>query len=327
MKFLTNLIANRECLQDYCDREKLNNFLYETNLDGFEIICAGEYPQEIDNSRVIGLHLPFFNAWIDLYNSNFDALDKEYGSREVWQQFYGGDSFESVYSQIESQLDFAQQIGVEYVVMHVVEIGTTETLTGQFAYENKEVIDALCNVANRLFKNKNYTFALLLENLWWRGFDFTDPQMTKYMMDKIEYSNKGIMLDIGHLMHTNKDLQNWEDAAEYIHKMIDVHADLLDYVKGVHLHGTLEGEFAKEFYKNGVQIKEDFWERFAQSYEYVMRVDAHRPFAHESVKGIIDKISPDYLVYELSSMTMDEKRMDILLQNRYTVNYPDCFGK
>ena len=26
MKILTNLIANKDCLGDYCDREKLNNF-------------------------------------------------------------------------------------------------------------------------------------------------------------------------------------------------------------------------------------------------------------------------------------------------------------
>jgi len=317
MKFLTNLIANKDCLQDYCDREKLNNFLKETNLDGFEVICAGDYPQEIDSSKVIGLHLPFFNAWMDLYKGDFAALDEEYGGREVWQQFYGGDSFDAVYKQIEAQLDFAQQLGAEYVVMHVVEIGTTETLTGQFKYSHKEIIGALCDVANRLFKDKDYTFALLLENLWWQGFDFTDPQLTKYMLDNIEYKNKGIMLDIGHLMHTNKDLQSWEDGAEYIHKMLDLHSDLLCFVKGVHLHGTLEGTFAKEFYKNGVDIAEDFWQRFAQAYDYVMRVDAHRPFAHKSIRGIIDKISPDYVVYEFSDKTITARKESVDLQNKY----------
>ena len=83
MKILTNLIANKDCLGSYCDREKLNNFLAETSLDGYEVICAGDYPAEIDNSKVIGLHLPFFNAWMDLYKGDFAALDKEYGSKEL----------------------------------------------------------------------------------------------------------------------------------------------------------------------------------------------------------------------------------------------------
>lgn len=317
MKILTNLIANKDCLQDCCDREKLNNFLIETHLDGYEIICAGDYPPEIDSSKVVGVHLPFFNAWMDLYNGNFDALDKEYGGRKVWQQFYGGDSFDAVYRQIESQLDFAQQIGAEYVVMHVCEIGTTETLTGKFAYSHKEVITALCNVANRLFNNKNYSFALLLENLWWQGFTFTDAELTKYMLDNIEYKNKGIMLDIGHLMHTNKSLRSWEAAAEYIHKMLDLHSDLLNCIKGVHLHGTLEGEFAQRFYDEGAEVEKDFWQRFAQAYDYVLRVDSHRPFEHESVKGIIEKINPDYLVYEFSDNSMEKRAEAVKLQNKY----------
>ncbi|MBR6518256.1 MAG: TIM barrel protein [Oscillospiraceae bacterium] len=315
MKILTNLIANKDCLGDYCDREKLNNFLTETSLDGYEVICAGDYPQEIDNSKVVGVHLPFFNAWMDLYNGDFDALDKEYGGRDVWQQFYGGDSFDAVYRQIESQLDFAQQIDAEYVVMHVVEIGTTETLTGQFKYSHKEVISALCDVANRLFRNKNYTFALLLENLWWQGFTFTDAELTKYMLDNIEYPNKGIMLDIGHLMNTDKSLRSWEEAAEYIHKMLDLHSNMLEYVKGVHLHGTLEGEFAQRFYEEGTEIEKDFWKRFAQSYEYVLKVDSHRPFEHESIKGVIEKINPDYLVYEFSDRTMENRKVSVKKQN------------
>jgi len=153
MKYITNIIANRDCLQDYCNKEKLNSFLEECNLDGYEVICADEYPKEIDNSKVIGLHLPFYNAWMDLYKGNYDALDKEYGSRECWQQFYGGDSFESIYKHIESQLDFADKIGVQYVVMHICEIGTTETLVNKFAYTHEQVIDASCEIINRLFKN------------------------------------------------------------------------------------------------------------------------------------------------------------------------------
>lgn len=317
MKFITNIIANKDCLGDYCNKEKLGSFLTECNLDGYEVICAGDYPQEIDNSKVIGLHLPFYNAWMDLYKGNYDALDKEYGSRECWQQFYGGTTFESVYSHIESQLDFAEKIGVQYVVMHVCEIGTTETLANQFAYTHKDVIEATCEIVNRLFKNKNYSFALLMENLWWQGLTFTEPEITKQLLDGVEYENKGIMLDIGHLMHTNKNLQNWQQAAEYIHSMLDLHRDLLAYVKGVHLHGTLEGCFAKQFYKAGVQIKEDFWQRFAQAYEYVNRVDAHRPFADYSVKGIIEKINPDYLVYELQDKTMEQRKISVKEQNKF----------
>ena len=317
MKFLTNLIANADCLQDYCDGEKLNNFLEECSLDGYEIICAGDYPAEIDKTKVVGLHLPFFNTWMDLYYENFEALDQEFGGRKVWQDFYGSDSFDFLLSQFEAQLDFAQQKGAEYVVMHICEIGTTETLTGKFKYSHQEVISAACQVANRLMNGKNYTFKLLLENLWWQGFTFADAELTAYMLDNIQYKNKGIMLDIGHLMHTNKQLKSWQEAAEYIEKMLDMHGDVARYVKGIHLHGTLAGEFAQQFYSQGVKIEEDFWKRFEQAYGYVLKVDAHRPFADESVKKIVEKINPDYVVFELSDSTMEQRKDAVKMQNKY----------
>lgn len=317
MKFVTNLIAMDDFLGVYNDNQKLKEFCTENKLDGYEVIRAGDFPHSITDDITVGLHLPFYNAWVDLYKGNYDVLDREYGSRECWQVFYGGDSFDGIYRHLESELDFAQQMGAEYVVLHVCEIGTTETLTLDFAHGDKEVIRCLCEVVNRLFKDKNYTFKLLLENLWWKGFTFTDCKITKYMLDGIEYQNKGIMLDLGHLMHTNKDLESWDDACCYIHRMLDLHSDLLDFVKGIHLHGTLEGRFAKEFYLGGVEIKEDFYERFAQAYDYVMRVDAHLPFEHKGIKEIVEKINPDYVVYEFATDTLADKAPWIKKQNSF----------
>ena len=101
MKFLTNLIAVKDCLQDYCDSKKLNNFATECNLDGYEIICAGEYPKEIKGINVLGIHLPFFNTWLDFYNQNTEKLIIEFGSKAVWEDFYGSDSFDFLYKQFE----------------------------------------------------------------------------------------------------------------------------------------------------------------------------------------------------------------------------------
>ena len=315
MKFVTNLIAMKDYMQDMCSTEKLHSFCREHKLDGYEVISAGDFPSEITDDMIIGVHLPFYNAWMDLYNGRYDTLDEEYGSRECWQEFYGGDSFDIIFRTLEAELDFAQRKGAEYVVLHVCEIGTTETLTNRFAYSDEEVIYALCNVANRLFRDKNYTFCLLLENLWWKGLTFTDYSMTKLLLDNIEYSNKGIMLDTGHLMHTNKDLESWEDACVYINKMLDIHSDLLPYVKGIHLHGTLEGKFAKEFCCNPPEPEKDFYRRFAQAYDYVLRVDAHKPFEHKGISEIIGKIDPDYVVFELASDTLPEKSPLIKIQN------------
>ena len=228
-----------------------------------------------------------------------------------------GDSFEAVYSMIESQLDFAHNIGAEYVVMHVCEIGTTEVLTNKLHYSDREVITAMCEITNRLFKDKPYTFKLLFENMWWRGFSFTNLEMTKYLLENTEYQNKGIMLDTGHLLHTNKKLATWDDACDYIEHMLNLHSDFVPYIKGLHLHGTLNGKWAEEFYTNPPQIKKDFWERFAQSYEYVFKVDAHKPFESERINDIIARISPEYINFEFETKTMEDKKVYIEIQNKY----------
>lgn len=317
MKKICNLIANKEYLKEWCNADKIEKFCVDCDVDGYEIICAGDFAEEIPENRVIGVHLPFFNSWMDLYNKNYAALDMEYGNRKVWQQFYGGDNFDCIYNMLEQQMDFAQKLNAKYVVLHVCEIGTTETLTGRHKYSHKEIILAVCNIVNKLTRGKNYSFYILLENLWWQGFTFTDVKMTEFMLNNIDYKNKGIMLDIGHLMNTNKDISNWDEAADYIIKNVNNHKNVIDFVKGVHLHGTLEGNFAKEFYKNKVHIEQDYYKRFKQSYDYVLRVDAHKPFASNRVKEIIDAINPEFMVYEFAADDMEKKLEMNLLQNSY----------
>ena len=87
MKFVTNLVAAKDYLKGYCNTEKLADFCRECKLDGYEVICAGDFPVEITKDMVVGVHLPFFNAWMDLYLKKYDALEEEYGSTECWQQF------------------------------------------------------------------------------------------------------------------------------------------------------------------------------------------------------------------------------------------------
>jgi hypothetical protein len=38
---------------------------------------------------------------------------------------------------------------------------------------------------------------------------------------------KGLILDTGHLLHTNLDLKNQEEGLRYINRMLDEHKDLL----------------------------------------------------------------------------------------------------
>ena len=317
MKTLFNITTSEDDLQRFESAKDLEDMLIP-HYDGVELMYYGEDEKEIiTKDKVVGYHMHFFPFWLDFWKGNEERLIKEFDTKENWELYYGGSTKEAVICRYKEDLKYAHLYGAEYVVFHVSEASIEESFTWNYHYSDEEVIDATTELLNELFAEEDGSIALLMENLWWQGLTFTDPQLTKRLLSGVEYNNKGIMLDIGHLMHTNKDLQSWQQAAEYIHKMLDMHSDVLDYVKGVHLHGTLEGEFAKQFYKENIEIKADFWERFAQSYEYVNRVDAHKPFADYSVKGIIEKISPDYLVYELQDKTMEERKISVKEQNRY----------
>lgn len=57
------------------------------------------------------------------------------------------------------------------------------------------------------------------------GADDDVPEMTRRLLDQIHYPKKGIMLDTGHLMHTNLELRTEEEAIGYILEKIKAHGE------------------------------------------------------------------------------------------------------
>ncbi len=49
------------------------------------------------------------------------------------------------------------------------------------------------------------------------GFTFTEPELTRRLLDGIRAERKGIMLDIGHLMNCDTSLRTLEEGADYVH--------------------------------------------------------------------------------------------------------------
>ena len=63
---------------------------------------------------------------------------------------------------------------------------------------------------------------------------------TGTLLEQVKYPRKGIMLDIGHLLHTNTALRTEEDAVKYLREVLGRYEDL-SIILGVHYHQTLEG--------------------------------------------------------------------------------------
>ncbi len=130
--------------------------------------------------------------------------------------------------------------------------------------------------------------------------------MTKRLIDGVNYAKKGLMLDTGHLMNTNQELKTSKEALQYIRTVMNENSSVKDYIKGIHLHQSLSGENAKRMRNSKISLKQDYWERMYQLYEYIFQLDEHKPFVCEGVKEFIKEINPQYITYELITRNREE---------------------
>jgi len=187
-------------------------------------------------------------------------------------------------------------------VLHVSDVSIEEGYTYRWLHGDEDVIDAACELANALFRGVGDGPALLLENQWWPGFTFTEPGKTERLLRGIDYKNKGILLDTGHLMNTNTALKTQAEGADYILRMIEAHGSLAEHIRGMHLHYSLSGDYVREH--TGFMpdtLPGDYNGRFAASYaQHILKIDRHLPWSDVSVRRVVERAKPDWLTHELS---------------------------
>lgn len=304
---MINLVNYDSELERFTDKEDLSKFYSKYGIDGIELQKVQELQEKyLDQDMIIGIHLPFFNTWVDFYKGDMDKVLSEYGTMEVVEQIYGGRDKSALLKLYTEQLDFADRIGAKYVVFHICDVSIEESFTGRFLHSDEEVIDISCSLINELLDGKNYEFDFLMENLWWPGLNYKNSLMTKRLLDGVSYTKKGLMLDTGHLMNANQELKTAKEALEYIRTVVNEHSLVKEYIKGIHLNQSLSGEKAKKVSYNKVELKQDYWERMYQVYEYIFQLDEHKPFVCEGIKEFIEEINPQYITYEFITRNREE---------------------
>ena len=302
MHISINIPSDPWSLGDFANREALIDFYTNAGCDGIELILCGEdFEGKITPDMVRGLHLIFYPEWIRLWEKDYKGLVKEFGSRKAWQEFYNAKTPEDLVEIYKHELAVAKKLGVEYVVFHIGDNPLDEYHTLQCRRTDEEVIDKSCELLNQVFAGEEYPFTLLLENLWPGGMKLHRPELTRRMLKGVNHSNTGIMLDTGHLIATNRTLRTEEEACEYIHSVLDAHGDLCKYIKGVHLHKSLQGEYLQSVLDKAPPLLEgDYYQRFGEVVVHLKQVDPHLPFTTPRIKELIERIAPEYLVHELS---------------------------
>ncbi|NLO49076.1 MAG: TIM barrel protein [Clostridiales bacterium] len=308
MVTLVNAVSENQSLSDFRSSADMAAYIRACHAEGVEFIRYGTDDRKIIRpDMAIGCHLIFYSDWVDFWRGNEAALRRKFGSPETVQSVFSAKNRDDFIAQFKADMDYAESMGVKYAVFHVSDVSLEEGFTYIWEHTDKDVIDASAELINILTDGTRYSFKLLLENLWWKGFSMTDPDLTRYMLDKIHYENKGIMLDTGHLMNTNRQLRSQQEACEYVHRILDLHGNLCELIYGVHLHASITGQYVEKSFLNIPVPAGDYANRFSQAYRHILNIDTHQPFTAPGVGALVARISPDYLVYELSAPDKQKK--------------------
>ena len=255
---------------------------------------------------VQGVHLSFWNNWMDLWTGNEGGLLEEFGDMKTVEEYYGGTAREVMIRKLDRELHMAQKLGAKYVVFHVSEITIPQSYHRKFAYSDEEVIDASCELINLLMDKREASFEFLMENLWWPGLNLQRPDMVKRLLDGVRYEKKGLMLDTGHLMNCSTSLRTQEEAVQYIYRVLNMQEEFLPYIRGVHLNVSLSGEYVEEMMGKEPVLAEKYWDRWCQVFSHIFQMDQHRAFTDPGVRDLLDYIAPEYLTHELISRDREE---------------------
>ncbi|MCQ2437612.1 MAG: sugar phosphate isomerase/epimerase, partial [Clostridia bacterium] len=217
MKLLFNMSTDPWDLARYADREDFLAMLQ--GFDGVELMFLGEDAKGIvPKEKVVGYHMVCPYCWLDFFRGDRTALLREFDDDETVRRVFGGLTPDVLADHYRRELERAKTYGAEYIVFHVSNAGMAETLSGRYRHSDREVIDGSCELLNLIFPADGDHPQLMLENLWEPGLRMTDPEMTARLLEGVKTPNKGIMLDTGHLMHTEPALKNQREAVAYIHE-------------------------------------------------------------------------------------------------------------
>ncbi|MBO4880054.1 MAG: TIM barrel protein [Firmicutes bacterium] len=282
--------------------------------DGLELQVIDD-PAEglVDPALVTGLHMSCVPCWYALWTGDGQALLDEFGTFEEAEAYYGGPlTRDTLLDKFRRDLHWADRFGAEYLVFHIAESRVIESFTEDYLRTDEEICEACADMLNILFEGKTDGPLLLLENLWQPGMNLKRPEITRDMLASVNYPNKGIMLDTGHLMNTDTSLRSQDEAVRYIHSVLDAHEaagfDLCESARGIHLNASVSGEYAEKVKAAPPRLHGTYRERTGDMFWHVFQRDQHRPFTAPGVKELIARIAPDYLTTELISTGPDDRR-------------------
>ena len=143
------------------------------------------------------------------------------------------------------------------------------------------------------------------------------PEIVQRLLNGVNYKKTGVMLDTGHLMHTNTELKTSDEAVDYIHQILDRYEDL-SFIKGIHLHQSLSGSLAKHLMENWRQTEGTYIQQLWAVMSHIFEIDTHRPFCSHRIQEIFDRLPElGYVCLEFISGSKEEHTGYLAQQLQY----------
>ena len=309
-------------LSNYCtdneyliknDANILDKFLKVNNLDGIEMMFCDPWNQSLHRKEVIqGVHLKFWPSWLDFWQGNSETLLQEFGAKEKIAACYGGLKKENWLELYRQNIQLAVKAEAKYVVFHVSHARKSELFDWKFNATSETVVLNTIDLVNQFVHEIPEDMILLFENLWWPGLTLLDKNLVEKLLTSIHHKHVGIMLDTGHLMNTNAELESQEEAIDYVIDTIRNLGELKKFIRGIHLHYSLSGQYQKESRNNDKNKKFSDMDIM----EHVLKIDQHQPFETQYARKIIDAIQPDFLVHEFIQNSIEDWQNKVSLQQK-----------
>lgn len=297
----------------------LKDFLYENKLDGIELLLHGNHNTDgIPSGLVKGLHLSYFPTWLEFYNDDESYLI-DYPTESELIRTFGGVDKKAIIDKYKEEYKIAKELDASYMVFHVSHVTLKDAFSFSYNYSNKDVIEAVIDVVNQVFTEESGV-TLLFENLWWPGLTLLSKEELDYLMENVNYENCGIMLDLSHLLATNKNIGNIKTGTNYIIKCIEDLGDSKKHIKGLHINSTLSGEYLdikhEDKYLKYKSEKDDF-KKFEIIHKHISSIDSHKPYSCYSLNKIIKLVDPKYKVIEVIGKDKDTWESYVISQLSY----------
>ena len=312
-----NLTTCDEDVSRFADQDDFERFIGD--FDGVELMVLGQDTQTLIEPRhVVGLHMSSYFTWIDVWRGNEEGLIREFGSLDAAEHFDGGLSRQTIIDRYKADLADAHRYDAAYAVFHASETASDESFTLSFRYSDEEVVEALAELANAVLEDEDGSVAFLMENLWHAGLTFTRPEIARDLLQSVTYPNKGFMFDTGHAFHTNWDIETEEEGIAYIHTLLDGldRYCLGDAIRGIHLQQSITGDYVRAIQKNPPVLSKDPEQRMMQNFIHAFAIDQHKPFTCPAVRGLVERIDPEYVTFEFITENRDQLAAAIATQRK-----------